>query len=116
MSKGFVGGALSILALAAWTALLGEVARFHEGGANFAGGQTHIRGMTGPGQVGAVKVAAVARIAMEVGGCPQRRQLRSALPCLCRGARPAYVIAGQRRFDLGNECRRLTIDLPVGLE
>ena len=79
-------GTLGILALAARTALLGEVARFHEGGANFAGGEAHFRGMAGPGQVRPMKVTTVARIAMEVGGRPQRRQIRTALPCRCRGA------------------------------
>src|ERR1700674_5108582 len=61
------GGALGILVLALCAALLGEVARLHERSANFAGRQSHAGGMPRPGQIGAMEIAAVARVAMELG-------------------------------------------------
>src|ERR1700685_3981283 len=85
LSERLTRGTFGIFALAARTALFGEVARFHDGAANFTCGGPHIRGVVGPGQVGAMKVTAIARIAMEVGGRQQWRQVRSALPCPCRG-------------------------------
>jgi hypothetical protein len=108
-------GTFGILALAAWAAFFGEVARFHDGAANFAGGEAHIRGMAGPGQVSPMKVAAVAWIKVEVGERSQQRQLWS--PCPYRGADClAYGIAGQGRFHFSDEDWRLTIDPSAGLQ
>ena len=63
----FAGSALGILALTLDTALLGEVARFHNRRANLAGRKPHRGGVTRPGEIGSMQVPVVAGIAMELG-------------------------------------------------
>jgi hypothetical protein len=84
-----------MLTLTFCAALLGEVARLHDRRANLVGRQPHGGGMPRPGHIGAMEIAAVARIAMEFIQRPQRWRLLSALiSSIRRGP--------QRYFDLAH--------------
>jgi hypothetical protein len=63
----FAGCTLGVLTLTLRTALLGEIARFHNRRANLAGREAHVGGVPRPGEIGSMQIAVVAGIAVELG-------------------------------------------------